>query len=113
MGHRREHKPKVDAAAPSTETAARSQSDEKRKTSREYTKPEDIQLSPRPRRNLFTGEVLAGEVLPPGSPDAQFLAKVSAFVSKNEAEVSLPVSSSSKLASKSSPTVPVPTDLLG
>merc|ERR1719210_1955174 len=111
--HRREHKPKVDAAAPTGEAAARSQSDEKRKTSREYTKPEDIQLSPRPRRNLFTGEVLAGEVLPPGSPDAQFLAKVSAFVSKNEAEASLPISSNSKLAPKSSPTVPVPTDLLG
>merc|ERR1719507_492827 len=109
--HRREHKPKVDAAAPTGEAAARSQSDEKRKTSREYTKPEDIQLSPRPRRNLFTGEVLAGEVLPPGSPDAQFLAKVSAFVSKNEAEVS--ISSNSKLASNPSPTVPVPTDLLG
>merc|ERR1712130_661656 len=70
--HRREHKPKVDAAVPTGEATARSQSDEKRKTSREYTKPEDIQLSPRPRRNLFTGEVLAGEVLPPGSPDAQF-----------------------------------------
>jgi len=111
--HRREHKTKVDAAAPSTETAARSQSDEKRKTSREYTKPEDIQLSPRPRRNLFTGEVLAGELLPPGSPDAQFLAKVSAFVSKNEAEASLPVSSNSKLAPMPSPNVPVPTDLLG
>ena len=110
--HRREPKPKVDAAAPATETAARSQSDEKRKTSREYAKPEDIQLSPRPRRNLFTGEVLAGEVLPPGSPDAQFLAKVTEFVSKNEAEVSLP-SSNSKLAAKPSPTVPVPTDLLG
>merc|ERR1712130_977038 len=111
--HRREHKPKVDAAVPTGEATARSQSDEKRKTSREYTKPEDIQLSPRPRRNLFTGEVLAGEVLPPGSPDAQFLAKVSAFVSKNEAEASLPTSSNSKLAPKSSPTVPVPTDLLG
>merc|ERR1719289_554052 len=110
--HRREHKPKVDAAAPTGEVAARSQSDEKRKTSREYTKPEDIQLSPRPRRNLFTGEVLAGELLHPGSPDAQFLAKVSEFVSKNEADLSLP-NSSSKLAAKSSPTVPVPTDLLG
>merc|ERR1719430_523090 len=62
--HRREHKPKVDATAQSGEQTARSQSDEKRKTSREYTKPEDIQLSPRPRRNLFTGEVLAGELLP-------------------------------------------------
>merc|ERR1719225_649652 len=111
--HRREPKPKVDATAPSVEQTARSQSDEKRKTSREYTKPEDIQLSPRPRRNLFTGEVLAGELLPPGSPDAQFLAKVSEFVSKNEADLSLPNSSNSKLASKSSPTVPVPTDLLG
>jgi len=110
--HRREPKPKVDATAPSGEQTARSQSDEKRKTSREYTKPEDIQLSPRPRRNLFTGEVLAGELLPPGSPDAQFLAKVSEFVSKNEADLSLP-NSSSKLAANPSPTVPVPTDLLG
>merc|ERR1712165_534642 len=40
--HRREPKPKVDATAPSGEQTARSQSDEKRKTSREYTKPEDI-----------------------------------------------------------------------
>merc|ERR1711962_1631080 len=84
----REPKPKVDATATSGEQTARSRSDEKRKTSREYTKPEDIQLSPRPRRNLFTGEVLAGELLPPGSPDAQFLAKVSEFVSKNGADLS-------------------------
>jgi len=39
---------------------ARSKSTEERKRSREYTKPEDIKLSPAPIRDLYTGEILSG-----------------------------------------------------
>merc|ERR1719244_1814509 len=40
---------------------ARSKSTEERKRSREYTKPEDVKLSPAPIRDLYTGEILSGE----------------------------------------------------
>jgi hypothetical protein len=39
---------------------ARSKSTEERKRSREYTKPEDIKLSPALIRDLYTGEILLG-----------------------------------------------------
>merc|ERR1719430_1123950 len=71
--------------------------EEKRKTSREYTKPEDIQLSPVPKRDLFTGEMLI-----PGSPDAEFLAKVTAFVADNEKDAQWPAITSSQKPGSSS-----------
>jgi len=41
--------------------SARSKSTEERKRSREYTKPEDVKLSPAPIRDLYTGELLSGQ----------------------------------------------------
>lgn len=62
---------------------ARSQSDDKRKRSREYSKPEDIKLSPQiPTRDPFTGAELASNQ----SQDALFLAKVTEFVASNEVD---------------------------
>jgi len=105
---RRRHRREPKAAGGPAEPAARSQSDEKtRKTSREYTKPEDIQLSPRPKRDLFTGEMLA-----PGSPDALFLAKVTEFVSKNESPLPQVKANGSLPAGNPVPTVPPPADLI-
>jgi len=43
---------------------ARSKSTEERKRSREYTKPEDIKLSPAPIRDLYTGEILSAGAQP-------------------------------------------------
>ena len=109
--HRKEPKSKAEAPLVALEAAAaaRSRSDEKRKTSREYTKPEDIMLSPQPRRNLFTGEVLA-----PGSPDALFLKKVTEFVKQQEtASNQNLLLSSGSLPGMRPPPSPIPSDLLG
>eukprot|EP00092_Neocalanus_flemingeri_P010785 GFUD01011614.1.p1 GENE.GFUD01011614.1~~GFUD01011614.1.p1 ORF type:complete len:1750 (+),score=541.73 GFUD01011614.1:94-5343(+) len=65
---RKKHRQKAEKQAPiekETESRslsgnARSKSAEERKRSREYTKPEDIKLSPVPKRDLFTGEILSG-----------------------------------------------------
>ena len=104
---RRRHRKEPKAPKAPVLAVSRSQSDEKRKTSREYTKPEDIQLSPRPRRDLYTGEMLA-----PGSPDALFLKKVSDFVANNEttrSDLSVPESTTMPTGKIS----PMPTELLG
>merc|ERR1711962_1267072 len=74
-GRRRHRKePKTSTSESVGDESVQKEAEEKRKTSRKYTKPEDIQLSPVPKRDLFTGEMLA-----PGSPDALFLAKVTAL----------------------------------
>jgi len=105
---RRRHRREPKTTGPPAEPAPRSQSDEKtRKTSREYTKPEDIQLSPRPKRDLFTGEMLA-----PGSPDALFLAKVAEFVSKNESPMPKVKANGSLPARNPVSTIPPPADLI-
>ena len=49
-----------------------------RKRSREYAKPEDIRLSPLPKRDLFTGAEI------PPSPDTLMLKNITDFVSSNE-----------------------------
>jgi len=56
----------------------RSMSTEQRNRSREYSRPEDIQLSPVPKRDLFTGSLL------PDSPQVMFLQRVTDFVAKNQ-----------------------------
>merc|ERR1719320_1560233 len=56
----------------------RSMSTDKRNRSREYSRPEDIQLSPVPKRDLFTGSLL------PDSPQVMFLQRVTDFVAKNQ-----------------------------
>ena len=52
-------------------------STEQRKRSREYAKPEEIKVSPAPKRDLFTG------LLVPDTPEALFLQRVTDFVAKN------------------------------
>lgn len=64
---RKKHRQKAEKQAPletkpescSLSGNARSKSTEERKRSREYTKPEDIKLSPGPIRDLYTGEILS------------------------------------------------------
>jgi len=64
---RKKHHPKAEKIDPvetkqesrSVSGNARSKSGEERKRSREYTKPEDIKLSPVLKRDLFTGEILS------------------------------------------------------
>jgi len=60
------HKPNKQESADKTSESRsasgnqRSKSTEERKRSREYTKPEDIKLSPVPIRDLYTGELVSG-----------------------------------------------------
>ena len=56
----------------------RSMSTEQRNRSREYTRPEDIKLSPMPKQDLFTGSLV------PDSPQAMFLQRVTDFVAENQ-----------------------------
>eukprot|EP00092_Neocalanus_flemingeri_P023379 GFUD01025348.1.p1 GENE.GFUD01025348.1~~GFUD01025348.1.p1 ORF type:complete len:1584 (+),score=477.54 GFUD01025348.1:160-4911(+) len=58
----------------------RSVSTQDRKRSREYAKPEEIKLSPLPKRDLFTGKLV------PESPAALFLQRVTDFVNQNQTE---------------------------
>merc|ERR1712168_1642978 len=57
---RKKHHKKPTKEAP-VDGNARSKSTEERKRSREYTKPEDIKLSPAPIRDLYTGEMISGD----------------------------------------------------
>jgi len=102
-GRRRHRKePKTSTSESVGDESVQKEAEEKRKTSREYTKPEDIQLSPVPKRDLFTGEMLA-----PGSPDALFLAKVTAFVADNEKDAHWPArppSTNAQTVTRSAPT---------
>jgi len=55
---RRKHRQKSEKQLSIPQTDERSKSTEERKRSREYTKPEDIKLSPVPIRDLYTGQLL-------------------------------------------------------
>jgi len=76
--HRHRGDSQGDKSKSETGTMSRSQSDDKRKRSREYTKPEDIKLSPQVPRDLYTGAQL--------TDNATFLAKVTEFVTNNEVD---------------------------
>jgi len=54
---RKKHKTKT-SSRPASESSAATKQKEERKRSREYTKPEDIKLSPVIKRDLFTGEII-------------------------------------------------------
>ena len=73
---RKKHRTKTDPS-PATEPDSASKPDPvvERKRSREYTKPEDIKLSPVVKRDLFTGEIL---------PESQWL-----LAAKSEASTKL------------------------
>ena len=53
-----------------------------RNTSREYARPEEIRLSPVPKRDLFTGKPLGG-----CSDEELFLHKVTKFIAENKLEL--------------------------
>merc|ERR1719348_2868316 len=55
---RKKHKTKTSSRPTSESNIAAKQQKEERKRSREYTKPEDIKLSPVIKRDLFTGEII-------------------------------------------------------
>ena len=57
-------------------------SSSQRNTSREYAKPEEIRLSPVPKRDLFTGKPLGG-----CSDEELFLHKVTKFIAENKLEL--------------------------
>ena len=59
---RKKHRSKTSRQASEAEAAAKQKSVEERKRSREYSKPEDIKLSPVVKRDLFTGEIISDPV---------------------------------------------------